>query len=138
MGSVLSLFAVTQFGRRTLLLVGHLGCSVLLAILALTICWDLDDSKLAVVCAYAFLFNLTNATVIIVYLVEICTDIALGAALVTMQLVILVETATALPMIDCFGTEGFFLIYSGLSFFGFLYVYFFIGETKCLSEKGKK
>ena len=42
LGSVLSLWAVTKYGRRTLLLVGHLGCAVLLAILALTVVYDLD------------------------------------------------------------------------------------------------
>ena len=138
LGSVLSLWAVTKYGRRTLLLVGHLGCAVLLAILALTVVWDLDRSKLAVICAYSFLFNVTNATVVNVYLVEICTDIAFGAALVTMQLVILLETATALPMIAWLSPEGFFLFYAATSFLGFLFVYFFVGETQHLSEKEKK
>ena len=65
-------------------MVGHLGCAILLALLALSVVWDLDRMKLIVICLYSFLFNVTNATVVNVYLVEICTDIAFGAALVVM------------------------------------------------------
>ena len=99
-GSVVSLWAVTSFGRRTLLLVGHLGCAIFLFLLAIAVVWDLDRMKLFMICAYSFTFNVTNATVINVYLVEICTDIAFGSALVIMQLIILIQTATALQMIN--------------------------------------
>ena len=34
--------------------------------------------------------------------------------------------------------EGFFLFYAVMSFIGFLFVYFWIGETMHLSEKEKK
>lgn len=83
-GSVISLWAVTKFGRRTLLLVGHIGCSILLVLLSLCVVYDLAFGKILTICAYSFLFNVTNATVVNVYLVEICTDIAFGAALVVM------------------------------------------------------
>ena len=33
---------------------------------------------------------------------------------------------------------GFFLFYAATSFLGFVFVYFFIGETMYLSEKDKK
>ena len=56
--------------------------------------------KLFLICAYSFTFNVTNATVINVYLVEICTDIAFGSSLVIMQLIILIQTVTALQMIN--------------------------------------
>lgn len=102
--------------------------------MALAIVKDFDRLKLVIICLYAFLFNVTNATVINVYLVEICTDIAFGAALVVMQLVILLETATALDMIAYLKPEGFFLFYAATSLAGFLFVYFWIGETLGLSE----
>lgn len=138
LGSIISLWAVTKFGRRTLLLVGHLGCATLLTLLALCVIWDLDAFILIFICLYSFLFNITNVTVINVYLMEICTDIAFGASLVVMQLIILVETATALEMITWLRPEGFFLFYATTSFLGFIFVYFWIGETKHLSEKDKK
>ena len=94
--------------------------------------------KLVLICAYSFFFNVTNATVVNVYLVEICTDIAFGTALVTMQLVILVQTATALKMIEWLEPQGFFAFYAATSFVGFLFVYFYVGETMHLSEKQKK
>jgi hypothetical protein len=110
----------------------------LLAGLSLCVVWDLDALLLALICIYSFLFNLTCATVVNVFLVEICTDIAFGTALVMMNLVILLETATALEMINWLNPEGFFLFYSGTSFLGFIFVYFWIGETMNLSEKDKK
>ena len=85
-----------MFGRRTLLLVGHLGCALLLAGLSLSVIFDLEMLKIGIICAYAFLYNVTSAPVINVFLVEISTDIAFGTALVTMNLVVLIETATAL------------------------------------------
>ena len=90
LGSLMSLWTVTHFGRRTLLLIGHLGSSILLALFALAVTYDLDLLKLVIISAYAFIFNVSNATVVNVYLVEICTDIAFGTALVTMQLIILI------------------------------------------------
>ena len=94
--------------------------------------------KLFTICAYSFLFNVSNATVVNVYLVEISTDIAFGVALVVMQLVILLETVTALNMMAWLSPEGFFLFYAIMSFLGFLFVYYWIGETMHLSEKEKK
>ena len=137
-GSLLSLWAVTRYGRRTLLLAGHLGCAILLTLLAFSVVMDYDRMKLAAICLYSFCFNLTNATVVNVFLVEICTDVAFGTALVVMQLVILIETATALDMIAWLKPEGFFLFYAFTSFLGFLFVYFWVGETMGLSEKDKK
>jgi len=134
----MSLWAVSAFGRRTLLLVGHLGCSVLLCLIAYCVTYDLEKMKLYTIWAYAFLFNLTNATVINVYLVEIASDVAFGAALVVMQLVILLETMTALKMMSWLSPQGFFMFYAVTSFLGFIFVYFWIGETKDLSEKEKK
>ena len=81
---------------------------------------------------------MTNATVVNVYLVEICTDIAFGSSLVVMQLTILIETMTALKMMAWLSPEGFFLFYAATSMLGFLFVYFWIGETMHLSEKEKK
>ena len=132
------MWAVSKFGRRTLLLIGHLGCSILLVILAYCVVNDLPVMKLATICAYSFLFNVSNATVINVYLVEISCDIAFGVALVVMQLVILMETVTALEMMSWLTPEGFFLFYAVTSFLGFLFVYFWVGETMHLSEKEKK
>jgi len=106
--------------------------------MAIAIIWDFDRTKLIAICLYAFLFNVTNATVINVYLVEICTDIAFGTALVVMQLVILLQTATALDMIAWLKPEGFFMFYAMTSFIGFLFVYFCVGETMGLSEQDKK
>ena len=100
LGAVLSLWTVSKFGRRTLLLIGQLGSAILLAALALTIIWDLDSLELILVCIYSFLFNATNCTAMQVYLVEISSDIAFGTSLVVMALVILVQTATALEMIS--------------------------------------
>jgi len=138
LGAVISLYAVTKLGRRTLLLIGHMGCSILLVMLAMCVVYDLALMKLLTICAYSFLFNLTNATVVNVYLVEISCDIAFGVALVVMQLVILIETMTALQMMSWLSPEGFFLFYAVTSFLGFLFVYFCIGETMHLSEKEKK
>ena len=75
---------MTKLGRRTLLLLGHLGCSILLVLMAFCVIYDLAAMKLVTICAYSFLFNVSNATVVNVYLVEISTDIAFGVALVIM------------------------------------------------------
>ena len=90
LGSLLSLWTVTHFGRSTLLLIGHLCSAILLALFAVTVTYDLDLLKLVIISAYAFVFNVTNATVVHVYCIEICTDIAFGTALVAKQLIILI------------------------------------------------
>ena len=56
----------------------------MLVLMAFCVIYDLAVMKLVTICAYSFLFNVSNATVVNVYLVEISTDIAFGVALVIM------------------------------------------------------
>ena len=135
--AVISMWAVTRFGRKTLLLFGHAGSFILLFMLALCLAFDYHGLTLTLICAYAFVFNVSNATVVNVYLVEVCTDIALGAAMVVMQLIILLETSSALYIINWFGAAGFFFMYSVFSLAGFIFIYNYVGETMNLTDKEK-
>ena len=137
LASLLSMVAIDRFSRRTLLLFGHASSCVLLCLLALATYYKSNDAFLALIIFYSFTFNFSNATVINVYIVETCCDVALGTCLVAMQIVILIETVTVFPIIDSFGPSLFFLLYSVLSCMGLLFVFFFIGETKELSESEK-
>lgn len=136
--SVISMWAVTRFGRKTLLLFGHIGSAVCLSILGFVLLHEKNEAIPWLVCAYAFVFNVSNATVINVYLVETCTDIALGTSLVVMQIVILLETSTALYVIEWIQPSGFFFMYAIFSAAGSLFVYFFVAETFHVPECEKK
>jgi hypothetical protein len=70
---------------------------------------------------------------------EVCCDIAMGFAGQILWLVILMETLTTEPLMkSSIGSQGVFFIFGAFCVVGTLFNYFFVAETKGLSEKEKK
>ena len=63
----------------------------------------------------------------------------MGFAGQVLWLVILLETLTTDPLMDSsFGSSGVFFMFGIFSLIGAIFVYFFVAETKDLTEKEKK
>ena len=53
-------------------------------------------------------------------------------------ILVLLESATTFPLINAVQVSGFFMFYGIFSFCSIFFTYFFVGETKGLSDKQKK
>ena len=70
---------------------------------------------------------------------EVCCDIAMGFAGQILWLVILVETLVTEPLMKSpIGSQGVFFMYGIFCVLGAIFNYFFVAETKGLTEKEKK
>ena len=87
----------------------------------------------------AFLFQFTLGPLAPLYAAEVCTDVALGAVMITEDVVVLVQDFVTPALLDSpMQPVGVFFMFGAFSVVGFLYIYFYVPETKGLSEQEKK
>ena len=89
-------------------------------------------------CAYTFVNDVSNAIVIWIYITETCQDVALGTGAILIYTIIIVETATTFSLINFLSLAGFFALYGTFTICSILFTYFYVGETKGLSDKQRK
>lgn len=78
--SVLSMWVLKYFGRKTLMLAGHIGYVIVWAIAGISMLFDLHI--LLFLCVFAFMvwFVLTEGAMAYVYPAEVCVDSGMGLA----------------------------------------------------------
>ena len=86
--SIVSFWTVNTFGRRNLLLFGHIGVTLSLFAIGLCIIFDWKVMLFLLINLNAFICYISNATLLGIYITEICTDIALGIGIVVLSLTI--------------------------------------------------
>ena len=73
-----------------------------------------------------------------ILITEMSTDIALGVSSVVAGLIMAVATLFIFHLIKFLGNAGFFYTLAGECTIGFLFVYFFVGESFGLTEREKR
>lgn len=97
------------------------------------------DALLALICAVAFLFQFTLGPLAPLYAAEVCTDIALGAVMITEDVVVLLQDFVVPTLLDSPMTPaGVFFMFGTFSMAGLMFIFFFVPETKGLSEQEKR
>jgi len=93
------------------------------------------NAVLILVCLVAFLFQLTLGPLAPLYAVEVCSDIAFGAVMITEDILVLLQDFV-MPMLlsSKMTPSGVFFMYGLFSMAGLAFIYFFVPETKGLSE----
>ena len=134
--SFTSIFAVRWFGRRTLLLVGHTGIFIAYMLMGAFVITKFNYGVLVMICVFLFVYQNTSGQVGWLYAVETCCDISLGICLQALWGTVLLLSLTSETLMDSFlQTQGVFFMFGGFSLVAALFVYFFLDETKGLSEK---
>jgi len=137
-GVIGALYTIKTFGRRKLLLIGH--STILCLLIGLSICNFAKLNFLAyiLVCLEIAVYNLTTLQAAWIFSAEVCVDSALGIVIMSLYIDILIS-GTLFPILNSLITRGgTFLFYAVITLGGIVYIYFYMPETKYLSDKEKK
>lgn len=139
MGSVASIYFISIVGRRTIFLVGQGGIALSLVGIAVASAIDAPATLLTLICIVAFLFQLTLGPLAPLYAAEVCTDIALGAVMITEDIVVLLQDFVTPTLLSSpLQPVGVFLMFGVFSCIGLVFIFFYVPETSGLSEQEKR
>lgn len=130
------IWTVNAYGRRSLLLFGHIGIACAHFCIALSIVYSFNFGVVLMMCAFIWLYANTTGTIAWVYAAETCTDIGMGVCLLTLWAVVLLEIMLVPMLINTpMQVQGVFFLFSVLSVFATFFIYFYVKETKGLTDE---
>ena len=129
--SLLSTQTVKWYGRRTLLIGGHIAIVVIHALLAIFNNNGSHMGVLLMVLAFMIVYQNTTGPVTWVYAAETTTDAGLGVCMFMLYTTAFILTLVGPVLMgsNSIGLSNVFFIFSGLSVLGAFYAYFLIKET---------
>ena len=96
---------------------------------------NLGDEAIIACALYLLIFEFGNGSIFWVYVSEICNNKAVAVATANMYFWQLTVGLLTPPMMNNWLTDGkVFIVFGTASAIGFVYVYFFMKETKGLTE----
>lgn len=136
---VMAIWTVQTFGRRPLLLWGHIGISLAHLMIGAFILTGNNIGILIMICLFIWLYANTTGPLAWVYSAETCTEIGLGVCLLTLWAVVLIEVLTVLALMNSpLEPSGVFFCFSAFSAMGAVFIYIYLKETKGLTDKEKR
>lgn len=135
--SMVGIWVVRSFGRRTILLVGHSAITVLHVLIAIATMNGWSSIQIVLVCIFIFVYMTTTGPGAWAYAAETCTDSALTAVVFSLYFWQTVESFTTETLME-WSDAGTFFIFGGITGVSVIFIYIFVGESKGLSEKEKK
>jgi len=136
-GAMLGIVVVRKFGRKTVLLAGHFTIGVLHLGVAWATAVGAVNTQISLVCLVIGVYMMTTGPCAIAYAAETCCDTALSLVFVVYYFWDIVISFTMEKLMEKAPTATF-LVYAGITFLGVIFIWFFVGETKGLTEKEKK
>lgn len=119
------------------MLVGHSLITVLHVLIAIATLQGWSSVQIVLVCVFIFVYMTTTGPGAWAYAAETCTDAALTAAVFTLYFWQTIESFTTETLMN-WSSAGTFFIFGGITGVSVIFIYFFVGESKGLSEKEKK
>lgn len=133
---IISTKFVTLFGRRTIIMYGHLAMAASHLSIGILHNMKMDKEVLPMILFFKLLYDNTSGPIAWLYVVETVIDTAFGVSIFVLWFTIFVLSLVT-PIImssDSLGVSNVFFLYSAFCFGGFLYGVFFIKETKGLTD----
>ena len=132
---LIAMAATSYFGRRTLMLWSEGLIAVSLFAMWILKMEGEDTLALLATAVFMLLFELGTGSIVFPYVAEVCSNKAAAVATVNLWLWTLIVGLLTPPMFNTWLPEGrTFIVFGVLSALGFVYVYWFMKETKGLSE----
>lgn len=91
LGSIASIWLIEALGRRKIFIMGQAGIAISLVGIAIVSIIDNPPALLTFICIVAFMFQMTLGPLAPLYAAEVCTDVALGAVMITEDVVVLLQ-----------------------------------------------
>ena len=137
---ILSFFVVHRFGRRTLLIVGHLGIAVIHVLIGYFGIVENSAGVISSVLSFMLVYDLTSGPVAWIYCTETTIDAALGICIFVLwgTVFILSIVCPILLQPDSLGPSNTFFAFAVISVISAAYCYFIMKETKGVTGKEKK
>ena len=138
--ATLAFVIVKRLGRRTLLIFGHIGIAICHAGVAFLNSKNNDVGVLFMILLFIIVYQVTSGPVCWLYATETTIDAAFGLCLLVLWGTVLILARICPPLMsdEGIGETNVFYLFSALSFFGAIYAYVFIKETRGLTDKEKK
>ena len=137
-GSIVSIFTIQIFGRKTLAVAGMAVNAVVFTVMSITIHYKMVEVTSIMIFSGAFLTACTYSSVYDVYTTEVSSDVSLALVQVTIPITALLNSQTAVHIIDAIGLAKWFSIYAVLDIIAFFVLIFVMKESKGLTDKQKK
>ena len=135
----MSVWTINTYGRRILLLWGHGLMTFIHLLVGIFIITDNDYGVLAGILLFLFVYQNSSGPIAYAYATETCCDAALGMCILTLYLTVLVLSLSTEPMMDsALQPQGVFFLFAILSLCAFFFLYFYLGETRGLTNEQKK
>jgi hypothetical protein len=139
-GACCSVYCVKTFGRKTLLIWGHLGIAVCHTMVGIFNNMENNNGVVAMIMCFIIIYADTSGSIAWAYAAETVIDVAMGICLLTLwgTVTILSQVCPILMDPSSIGPSNMFFILSGLSVIGATYVIFIMKETQGLTDREKK
>lgn len=140
LASLLSTQIVKCFGRRTLVIWGHLGMAGTHAAVGYFASQSMNTGVIVGVLVFLMVYQNSSGPVAWLYATETSIDAAFGVCLFTLwgTVFVLSLVCPALMDEDSLGPTNVFYIFAGLSFIGSIFCGTILVETQGLTDKQKK
>ena len=100
LSACLCILSMRFFGRRTLLLVGHIGICLSYFFMAIFTITGADYGVLAMLCSFLLIYQNTSGPVAWAYAAETCCDVSPGVSLLVLYSVVLLLSLTTNSLMD--------------------------------------
>jgi MFS transporter, SP family, xylose:H+ symportor len=137
---ILASWIVKTFGRRPLIIWGHIGMGISHISLGILNNNHYDIGVLSMIIVFISIYSVTSGTVAWLYAAETTIDAGLGVCiLVLWGVTFVLSLICPLLMGDNYlGVSNMFFLFGSLTSFGSVYGHFLIKETKGMTDKEKK
>lgn len=137
LGALCSIYCVKAFGRKTLLIWGHILIAILHAMVGIFNNMDNNNGVVACILCFLLVYSDTSGPIAWAYAAETVIDVAMGICLLTLwgTVTILSQVCPMLMDKNSIGPSNTFFILSGLSVLGTIYVIFIMKESQGLTDK---
>ena len=138
-GATTAVWTINKFGRRILLLWGHILFAFFHAMIGVSIIVEWNAGVLIGICAFLFSYQNTSGPIAYQYATETVCDAALSVCIATLYLTVLFLSLVTNPLMESkLQSQGVFFLMSILSVFAAIFLYCYFGESMGLERAEKR